>query len=63
MPSNTERNIGLDALQELTRLWQKKLDKNNKNNKADRNTNTPNQQALATYCHTLLNSAAFLYID
>ena len=63
MPSNTERNIGLDALQELTRLWEQKLDKLNKKNKADRNTNTPSQQALATYCHTLLNSAAFLYID
>jgi hypothetical protein len=66
MPSNTERNIGLDALQELTRLWQQKLDKpnkKNKKNKADRNANTPSQQALATYCHTLLNSAAFLYID
>ena len=62
MPSDSEREIGLAALEELTRLWQRKpggADQNNKNNKRT----PPAQRALATYCHTLLNSAGFLFID
>ena len=50
-PDAEEKQIGMDALTRMTELWQ-----------AENQTNAP-QRALATYCHTMLNSAAFLYID
>jgi mono/diheme cytochrome c family protein len=50
-PDDEERRIGVDAIVELTKLW-------NSENRPDAST-----RALATYCHTILNSAAFLYID
>jgi hypothetical protein len=45
-PSEDERQLGVDTLKELRKVWQE-------NPKA----------ALETYCHTILNSGAFLYID
>ena len=62
MPSDTEREVGLAALEELTRLWQQKSGGTDKNNKEKKKT-PPAQRALATYCHTLINSAGFLFID
>jgi hypothetical protein len=46
LPSDHERQIGIDALHELEAAW-------------DGDANS----ALETYCHTMLNSAAFLYVD
>ena len=45
-PSDVERRIGIESLNQLQAEWQG-------NRRA----------ALATYCHTILNSAAFLYVD
>ena len=45
-PSEQERRIGIESLQELGSAWQGQT-----------------ERALETYCHTILNSAAFLYVD
>lgn len=45
-PSQTERQPGIDALNELRGIWK----------------DDPHA-ALETYCHTILNSGAFLYVD
>ncbi len=45
-PSDRERMVGVDALQELESAWHGEP-----------------QSALETYCHTIFNSAAFLYVD
>ncbi|HAA50681.1 MAG TPA: hypothetical protein DCE43_13280, partial [Planctomycetaceae bacterium] len=52
MPNDTEREVGLAALEELTRLWQQKPGETGKTP-----PQPPAQRALATYCHTLINSA------
>ena len=46
MPSDFERRIGIESLNQLQSEWQ-----------GNRHA------ALETYCHTILNSAAFLYVD
>ena len=46
MPGEVERQIGIDTLKEIDRMWKHKP-----------------RAALETYCHTILNSGAFLYID
>ena len=58
MPNDTEREVGLAALEELTRLWQQKPGGTGKTP-----PQPPAQRALTTYCHTLINSAGFLFID
>ena len=63
MPSDTEREVGLAALEELTRLWQQKAADTPAKSGKQRSPSTPSERALATYCHTLLNSAGFLFID
>ncbi|MEX0818921.1 MAG: DUF1553 domain-containing protein [Pirellulaceae bacterium] len=45
-PSELERRLGVETLQELETDWR----------------DAP-RAALETYCHTILNSAAFLYLD
>ena len=56
-PSSEETQIGVETLTELAEVW--------KNHQADDKESEvdPHQKALATYCHTIMNSAAFLYID
>jgi hypothetical protein len=46
MPTDQERQLGVDTLQELRSGWKDKPD-----------------LALVTYCHTILNSAGFLFVD
>jgi mono/diheme cytochrome c family protein len=50
-PTAEERTVGLHALAELTRAW------------TGRGQEDPSGRALATFCHALLNSAAFLTVD
>jgi hypothetical protein len=45
-PSEAERRLGVETLQELVAQWQGQP-----------------RKAFESYCHTLLNSAAFLYVD
>jgi hypothetical protein len=51
-PTTEEKGIGTEALCRFTAEWVKHL-------AADE----ARRRALATYCHTILNSAAFLYVD
>lgn len=48
-PSDQERRLGIESLRELESAWQGQTAKAEK--------------AIETFCHTILNSAAFLYID
>ncbi len=52
LPTEEEKQLGLTALARLTALWSKQP-----------GTDSSAQRALTTYCHTILNSAAFLYVD
>jgi hypothetical protein len=52
-PTEEEMQLGLTALARLTASWSKQ----------DTNPDTAALHALTTYCHTILNSAAFLYVD
>jgi hypothetical protein len=57
-PSSEEREIGLAALADLTARWSENLAHTAKPNPSD-----AAQRALATFCHSIINSAGFLYID
>lgn len=56
LPSEQELEISLRSLEELTAKWRAKLIEENRSGPA-------RQQALRDYCHALINSAGFLYID
>ncbi|HCK55889.1 MAG TPA: hypothetical protein DIC23_21960 [Planctomycetaceae bacterium] len=61
-PRKAELEIGRDALGQLLQHWTRHLETEAKAGR--KNSGPPaNQRALASYCHALLNSAAFLYID
>lgn len=56
LPTDEEKHLGLDALSRLADTWSKQL-------KVSGNVEDVNQQALATFCHAIMNSAGFLYVD
>ena len=51
-PTADEKGIGTEALGRLAAEWGKHL-----------GADEARRWALATYCHTIVNSAAFLYVD
>jgi len=57
LPSDDERQISIEALEQLTRYWRQQL----------QGDSLPEDEAptraLANFCHMIVNSAAFLYID
>jgi hypothetical protein len=56
-PSDEEKQISLQTLTQLTEQWKRELGgEADKDNEAER-------RALTNLCHTLINSAAFLYVD
>jgi hypothetical protein len=55
-PTAEEKKLGVEVLEKLADEWGKQLAV-----KADRDA--AELKALATYCHAILNSAAFLYVD
>jgi hypothetical protein len=57
-PSDEEKQVGLDALSKLADKWSKELAASGKPDK-----DAAAAKALVTYCHTIMNSAAFLYVD
>jgi hypothetical protein len=57
MPTEQERELGIELLKRLSQEWQKQLEKD------QQKSPTAQQRALANYCHTIMNSAAFLFID
>ena len=57
-PTAEEKELGVMALEKFADEWEKQPAANG----------TPDRdaaelKALATYCHAILNSAAFLYVD
>lgn len=52
-PSDEERRLGIDGLARLSEQWSR--------NEAERKE-AP-RLALGTYCHAIMNSAGFLFID
>jgi Protein of unknown function (DUF1553) len=57
-PNELERQAGQDALRQLTEDWTATLAAT-----GTTDHQPPHHHALQTYCHALLNSAAFLYVD
>ncbi|MFN8007212.1 MAG: DUF1549 domain-containing protein [Terriglobia bacterium] len=60
LPSEQERKLALASMERLTQEWLKKLDQEVP---AEPKTGKAHWLALATFCHTILNSAEFIYID
>jgi hypothetical protein len=58
LPSAEEKEAGLADLARLTKHWAQHLAPT-----ARLNANEAAQQALATYCHAIMNTAEFLYLD
>lgn len=52
-PTSSETSAGCEALQRLQQLWMQ----------SGADETAASQRALANYCHTLLNSAEFTYVD
>ena len=65
MPDNDEKQLGIETLKQLTAVWKKHLDDktSTEKQKAAETRETPELLALAKFCHTIINSAAFLYVD
>ena len=72
LPDHKERTIGAEALAALTKQWTLNQRSEVRGQKSegqapgltsDLRPLTSDQRALATFCHTVLNSAGFLYID
>jgi hypothetical protein len=58
LPSNEEKQVGLDALDKLIDTWSKQpAGAGNPGKEAT------GLKALTTYCHAIMNSAGFLYVD
>jgi hypothetical protein len=55
-PTAEEKSLGIASLEALADVWEKQLTGEGIRDAAE-------LKALATYCHALMNSAAFLYID
>jgi mono/diheme cytochrome c family protein len=55
-PTDEEKKVGMDALAQLAEAW------SNQPAFAS-NPDAIDQQALATFCHAIVNSAGFLYVD
>ena len=59
-PTSDERNLGRQALRDLTKYWLEHLEKDIP---AEPRPAKARWLALANFCHTILNSAEFIYID
>jgi hypothetical protein len=56
-PTVAERNLGLAALTKLRQEWAKNIPR------PGQTRNGAGRESLTTFCHTIMNSAMFLYID
>jgi mono/diheme cytochrome c family protein len=59
-PTKGERSLGVEMLGEFQRRW---LDESKKTDAAPAGIKPAARRALTSYCHAILNSAAFLYVD
>jgi hypothetical protein len=57
-PSDEERHVGLDALTMLAAQWSKHPAAGEQPNR-----DAASRKALTTFCHAIVNSASFLYVD
>ncbi len=57
-PTDEEKQVGLDALGKLLDQWTKQLADSGKPDKE-----AATLRVLTTYCHAIMNSAGFLYVD
>jgi hypothetical protein len=55
-PTDEEMRLGLETLSKLSDTWAKQT-------KTSVGAKEAHQQALTTYCHAIMNSAGFLYVD
>lgn len=58
LPSAEEQKVSLEILTRLTEQWGKNVDISGKPSEKE-----ARRKALTTLCHTIMNSAGFLYID
>jgi mono/diheme cytochrome c family protein len=58
LPSDEEKRLGLDALGQLADTWAKQMAVSGKPD-----MEAVNLKALTTFCHAIVNSASFLYVD
>jgi hypothetical protein len=59
-PSEDERKAAATALERMTSEWRKQLEQDKPEEPIQ---NRAPWLALSTFCHTLINSAEFLYIE
>jgi hypothetical protein len=57
-PSGEEKRLGLEALGKLTDQWAEHLAGAGKQDRS-----AAGLRALTSYCHAIVNSASFLYVD
>ena len=57
LPTDEENQLGRDTLRELFAVWDKQLAASKPS------TDALELKVLTTYCHAIMNSAAFLYVD
>lgn len=57
-PDAAERQIGLEMLQQLQTDWTKQLTTN-----GQPDPSLVNSKALAAFCHAIMNSASFIFVD
>jgi len=60
LPTREEKDVGTKAIRELTQYW---LEQINREIPAEPKIPKAQWLALASYCHSILNSAEFTYID
>ncbi|MDB5348788.1 MAG: putative rane protein [Planctomycetota bacterium] len=58
LPSDEENRIGVEALAKLARHWQLASP-----GVGHTDPDAASRKAIATYCHAIMNSAGFLYVD
>jgi hypothetical protein len=56
-PSDEEKKLGVEAIGKLTEKWEQHLAKTGKSDKG-----AAALKALTSYCHAIVNSAAFMYV-
>ncbi|MDP6553483.1 MAG: PSD1 and planctomycete cytochrome C domain-containing protein [Pirellulaceae bacterium] len=62
-PTEQERDVAEITLRELEDRWRHDSIDNTDSSTKSPEARSPEEQALVTFCHALMNSAAFLYID
>jgi hypothetical protein len=62
-PLKAERAASLETFNRLTAAWSTHLKKVNEVAGDQNDFTAPEHKALVTFCHALVNSAAFLYVD